>query len=108
MPYKDPEKNKAYQREYQRKRKQQDKARKGEFLVPDDIDPAELVTVDGLKRILANHISLLNLYETDAIIRARAIAQLASIQAKIIETSELEKRIAEIEKKLDGKGAAVR
>jgi len=92
MPYKDPEKQAEYQREWQRMKKAGNNKTPGRTLNPEDIKTAK-----GLLDTLAAVISEVLATEADPLIRARCIGYLISIGLKCVETAELEERITKLE-----------
>jgi hypothetical protein len=97
MPYKDARKQRAYQREYQRKQRS-----KG-------LVTSEKPTLDfGLKS--ANDLIIVLEYiineilpsDLDLGVKGRVIAQLLSVGCKLVETVEIEERLAKLEKAMLG------
>jgi hypothetical protein len=87
MPYKDPEKQKQYQREWQRQR------RAGEtvgFKVLRVSSPEQVKTAQGL-------LSVLTTKEGDTFIRVRTAGYLISIGLKAVEVADLEARLTNLE-----------
>lgn len=92
MPYKDPQKQREYKREWQRARRkeccQDPDGRSGTQLqTPDDVITVLEVQVDALRRDRG-------LKSTD---RAKAIAQLAALTLKAIESRDIERKVEGIE-----------
>ena len=93
MPYKDPEKRKEYQREWQRMRKA------GETGKPSiqTYNPADILTAQRVRDILAKVLNETLAWEGDTLQRARCVAYVAAIAIKACETADLEVRIAALE-----------
>lgn len=99
MPYRDPEKQKAYQREWQRARKA------GEPMKPlaRTLNQAEIKSAQGMLNILADILAQLVADKGDLYMKARTIAYVASVGLRAVETAELERRLTELENKIRGK-----
>jgi len=93
MPYSDPEKMKAYQRNYQRQK------RAGQVKQPikKPLTVEQIATAAGLRDLLATVIAEVQASNTDIIIKARCIAYLAGVTLKAVEISDLEQRIEALE-----------
>ena len=100
MPYKDPLKQKEYQREWQRSQKA------GEPLKPlaRTLNPAEMRTAEGILNVLSDILSQLLAAKGDLYMKARTITYVASVGLKAVETAELERRLNELENKLSSGG----
>ena len=95
MPYKDPNKQRDYQREWARKRR-------GVSSI-DGIEPSiewKLETIEDLKAVLESIISELMPSDLDIGVKARVSAQLINAGCKLLERSELEARMCAIEERL--------
>jgi len=93
MPYKDPERQAEYQREWQReKRAAQVKPSPGRTL-----NPEEIKTAQGLLNTLTETLAEIVGTEADPFIKARCIGYLISIGLKAVEIVELEARISALE-----------
>ncbi len=99
MPYKDKEKNKTYQREWQRKKQTSAAVQSVQstkyFLNP---DPA---TARQLLAILTAALDSVVTAEADPIIKARAIAYLVNVGFRGVEISSLEERLKMLEDNLN-------
>lgn len=96
MPYRDPEKQKAYQREWQRVRKA------GEPMKPfaRTLNQAELRTAQGMLDVLADIVGQLTDAESDLFMKARTIAYVVSVGLRAVETAELERRLIALEERI--------
>ena len=92
MPYKDPEKQAEYQREWQRMKKAGDSKTPGRTL-----NPADIKTAQGMLDTLADVMAEVRATEADPLIRARCIGYLISIGLKCVETADLEARLQKLE-----------
>ena len=99
MPYKDPEKQKEYQREWQRMKKA------GEYNKPTirTLNPEDIQTAKGLLELLSQTIADVQSTESDTLIKARLIGYLISIGLKAVETAGLESRLSSLEEVLKGR-----
>jgi len=97
MPYKDPEKQKEYQREWQRMKKA------GESGKPSirTLNPEEIRTAQGLRDLLSEVISEVRETNGDTFIKARLVGYLVSIGIKAVETADHEERLSNLEDKLN-------
>jgi hypothetical protein len=95
MPYKDPEKQKEYQRQWQRSR------RAGEtvgFKVLRVSSPEEIRTAQGLLGVLSGLIKeVLTTKQGDIFMRARTVGYLISIGLRAVEVADLEARLTNLE-----------
>lgn len=98
MPYKDKEKQKAYQREWQRQK------RAGAMSNCRTLNPEELKTAEAMLDALADILAEVLSAKADLFMRARTAGYLISIGIKAVETAELERRLTELENRLGGKG----
>jgi len=100
MPYKDPERQKEYQRQWQRSR------RAGEsrgFKVIRVSSPEEIRTANTLLTVLAGLIKeVLETKEGDVFMRSRTAGYLISIGLRAVEVADLESRITNLENKIIG------
>ena len=96
MPFKDPEKQRDYQREYMRLQ------RRGLNFTPAQVSiPLEfkLKTAQDILKLLAEQICAVKEdQEAGTLEKARVIAYLASIALRAVETSELEARVEALER----------
>ena len=98
MPYKDPETQKAYQRQWQRARRS---GQPGRFKVLRVSTPEEIRTAHALLNVLGGQIKeILETDEGDVFMRARTVGYLISIGLRAVEVADLESRVAELENKI--------
>jgi hypothetical protein len=98
VPYKDPEKMRAYQREYQRLRKAGLKLTPAKTAVPSDF---RLHTAQDVIELLSEQIAAVKQdKEAGTLEKARTIGYLLTIALKAIETADLEARIEALERVL--------
>lgn len=94
MGYKDPEVRKAYNRDQMRERRSS--------AAPSSVTrntPIEwrASTAQDIKEIVAEQLNRLLNSDIDVAVQSRAVASLASVAIKLIETADLERRINELE-----------
>ena len=103
MPYKDPEQQREYQRQWSRMK------RAGESSKPNlkrrTLNPAEILTAQGIRDMLAEVLNEVMEWEGDTLQRARCVGYVAGIAIKAVETADLEQRITELEQAVEGRGA---
>ena len=100
MPYKDPAKQKEYQRAWQRARRAGETVK---FKVLRVSSPEEIRTATALLSVLAALIKeVLETGEGDVFIRARTAGYLISIGLRAVEVADLECRLAELEDRIAG------
>lgn len=99
MPYKDPEKQAAYQREWQRQRR----AGEVKHNPSRTLNPQDIQTAKGLLELLTETMVEVKDHKGDTLIKARLIGYLVSIGLKAVETAELESRLIELEELISGK-----
>jgi len=96
MPFKDPEKTRAYHRDYQRR------LRSGltacQTLNLDS--PAKIQTAQDVLYLMEETINDVREADADALVRARCIGYLAAITLKAVETANLEARVEAVEETL--------
>ena len=98
MPYKDPSKQKAYQREWQRHSRHLSKG--GSRVLH---EPVNIKTAIGLLSVLAYLIrEVLLSKEGDIYTKARTAGYLVSIGLRAVETADLEARLVDLEEKVFG------
>ena len=103
MPYKDPLKQKEYQREYQRLKRAGESTRTIIKPASKTLNPETAKTAAGLLNVLASLIKeVLTTEEGDTFIRARTAGYLISIGLKAIEVADLEQRLTNLENKILG------
>ena len=100
MPYKDPEKQKEYQREWQRMKKA------GESGKPSirTLNPEDVRTAQGIRDMLSEVLAEVQAWKGDTLQRARCIGYIAAIAIKAVETADLESRLAALEEDMERKG----
>ena len=99
MPYKDPARQKDYQRQWQRTRRA---GEPGRFKVLRIRSPEEIRTATALLSVLAGLIKeVLETKEGDVFLRARTTGYLISIGLKAVEVADLEMRVANLEIRLE-------
>lgn len=93
MPIKDPEKRRIYHRNWRRAKVQG---------LRKIIEPVEkLETVSDLRRVLETVVSqIMHDKSMDLAVKGRVVAQLLTVGVKIIEFSDIERRIIKIEEAL--------
>ena len=100
MPYANTEKNKQYQREYQRLKRAGKTGSVKENLAF-NLDQAQ--TAKGLTKLLAETILEVKESNADTIIKARLLGYLIGIGLKCVETADLEQRLTNLENALKDK-----
>lgn len=100
MGYKDPEKQKTYQRNWQRRRRI---GEVGKFKVLRVTSPEEIRTARALLGLLADLIkSVLESKEGDIFLKARTAGYLITIGLRAVEVADLESRIKALEEHSGG------
>jgi hypothetical protein len=100
MAYKDPERQREYQREWQRARRA---GNSPGFKVLRVSSPEEIRTAHALLTILAGLIKqVLETKEGDVFMRSRTAGYLISIGLKAVEVADLEGRVTNLENKVMG------
>jgi len=98
MPYRDPETQRAYQRQWQRARRA---GETGRFKVLRVSSPEEIRTATALLGVLAGLIkSVLETKSGDVFMRARTAGYLISIGLKAVEVADLESRLEALEQRV--------
>lgn len=98
MPYKDPEKMRAYQREYKRLQRAGSRLTPGQTLVPLEF---KLQTAQDVIDLLAEQIAAVKQdKKAGTLEKARTVGYLLTIALKAIETANLEARIEAMERVL--------
>ena len=103
MPFKDPERRRSYNRDYQRLRRsgQPTGSRGVEVIRVSNLQQTE--TARGLLRILGGLISdVLESKQGDAFIKARTVAYVVSVALRAVETGNLETRVSNLEARIGG------
>lgn len=95
MPYKAPERQKAYQREYQRQ-KRASQAKPCVKLCTQ----VDTINAQKIRDLLAEQMENVRSAEGDVFIKARCFAFIASIALKAVEVADLEERVTELENRL--------
>lgn len=104
MPYKDIEKQRAYQQEYYRRKRNNTtgiEENSSNLTIKQEFHKEEFLTAKGLLLALAEQIAIVRLIDCEPITRARAIAQLVGVGHKVIETADLEERLTKLEEMLE-------
>ena len=100
MPYKDPERQREYQRQWQRARRA---GETGRFKVLRISSPEEIRTAHALLSVLAGLIKqVLEAKEGDVFMRSRTAGYLISIGLRAVEVADLEARLTNLENKVWG------
>jgi len=100
MGYKDPERQREYQRQWQRARRA---GESGRFKVLRVSSPAEIRTANALLTVLAGLIKeVLTTKEGDVFMRSRTAGYLISIGLRAVEVANLEGRLTNLENKIHG------
>ena len=103
MPFKDPERRRSYNREYQRLRRAgQPTGNRGiEVIRVSNLEQTK--TASGLLCVLSNLIKqVLDTKEGDVFMRSRTCGYLISIGLRAVEVADLESRITNLENKVLG------
>lgn len=98
MPYKDPEKQKTYQREWQRSRKAGEPMKP----LPRTLNSGEIRTAQGMLDVLVETLAQLMEAKADLFMKARTIAYVVSVGLRAVEIAELERRLIELENRMGG------
>jgi len=100
MSYKDPAKQREYQRNWQRARRA---GETGRFKVLRVSSPEEIRTAHALLALLADLIKqVLETKEGDTLIRARTAGYLITIGLRAVEVADLDSRIRAMEERFGG------
>ena len=100
MGYKDPEKQREYQRNWQRSRRI---GEVGKFKVLRVSSPQEIATARALLALLADLIkSVLESKEGDVFLKARTAGYLITIGLRAVEVADLEGRLQQLEERYRG------
>jgi hypothetical protein len=100
MPYKDPEKTRAYHREYKRIRRSGESITPGQTLIP---LPFRMKTAQDILALLADQVQAVRdapKEEAGTLEKARCIGYLCGIALKAVEVSDLDARLAAMEQVL--------
>jgi len=104
MPYKDPEKRQAYQREYKRMQRAGSSQTPGQTLVP---LPFRLKTAQDVLALIEEQVNAVREEpEAGTLEKARAIGYLAGIALKAVEVADLSGRVEAVEQVLRRRKAA--
>lgn len=99
MPYRDPEKRRAYHREYKRLRRAGLSQTPGQTLVP---MPFRLKTAQDILALLAEQVAAVREDENAGVLeKARCIGYLAGIALKAVEVADLSTRVEALERALN-------
>jgi hypothetical protein len=93
MPYKDKEKQKEYQRNWQRERRASSPGRV-------QSSTADIKTAQAMLDVLLDILDQLLMAEADLFMKARTIAYVVSVGLKGVEIAELEKRLLILEDRI--------
>ena len=94
MPYKDPAKQAAYQREWQRARRSvQPSPRR-------TVNPEDIRTASALLGLLSELLAELMACDLDLVTKSRTVGYLAGVALKATETAELERRLEDLETRI--------
>jgi hypothetical protein len=104
MPYKDPEKQRDYQREYKRMQRAGSSQTPGQTLVP---LPFRLKTAQDVLALIEEQVNAVREEpEAGTLEKARAIGYLAGIALKAVEVADLSGRVEALEQVLRKRKAA--
>ena len=104
MPYKDPEKRQAYQREYKRMRRAGSSQTPSQTLVP---LPFRLKTAQDVLALIEEQVNVVrDEPEAGTLEKARTIGYLAGIALKAVEVADLSSRVEALEQVLKRRKAA--
>ena len=103
MPFKDKEKRRNYNRDYQRLRRAGQSTTEHGLKVLQPLNPEQTETAGGLLSVLGGLIGeVLTTDKGDIFMRARTAGYLISIGLKAVEVADLESRITNLENKVMG------
>lgn len=95
MPYRDPIKQRAYQREYQRLRRAGSRQTPNQSPIPSSF---RLQTARDVIRLIEEQVNLVRLdVDADTLEKARAVGYLAGVALRAIEAGDLSARIESLE-----------
>jgi len=97
MPYKDPEQQRAFQREYQRERRA---SLSGTTKSNKTLNREDTQTARGLLELLSTVIAEVRTADGDIFLKARLTTYIVSVTLKCVETADLESRITDLENSL--------
>jgi hypothetical protein len=104
MPYKDPEKQRDYQREYKRMQRAGSSQTPGQTLVP---LPFRLKTAQDVLTLIEEQVNAVREEpEAGTLEKARAVGYLAGIALKAVEVADLSARLEAVEQVLKRRKAA--
>lgn len=95
MPYRDPERQRKYQRESARRRRAGATAEKNRSTAP-----IRLASAEAVRLLLEECANEVRAARVDAVIRARTVARLCDVVLKALDMGELERRISALEGKV--------
>jgi hypothetical protein len=103
MPFKDKEKRRSYNRDYQRLRRAGQPTGSRGIEVLSESNPEQIRTANALLTVLAGLIKeVLETKEGDVFMRSRTAGYLISIGLKAVEVADIEARITNLENKVMG------
>ncbi len=103
MPYRDPERRRAAQREWARRRRAgtADGSTKRPRLIDPEAGAAHLLdSAERVLAVLAEQVALVRTTDADPLAKARVIGYLAGLGLRAVELVDHETRIAELEARL--------
>ena len=104
MPYKDPDKRRAYQREYRRMQRAGSSETPGQTLIP---LPFRLKTARDVLALIEEQVNAVrDEPEAGTLEKARAVGYLAGIALKAVEVADLSARVEAVERVLRGRRKA--
>jgi hypothetical protein len=98
MPYADPEKRKAYQREYSRRRRAGLPKGHPQTLFTVTV---QTITAEDILGLLGETIEEVRAADADVLVRARVIGYLAGVTIRTLEVTGLEARLEAVEEALN-------
>ncbi len=99
MPFADPDKAREYNREYQRKKRQEQKDTPAANLITNrpEISKDDIKTAKGLLDLLAGTIAEVYESDTEILTKARVIGYLVGVGLKTVELADIEDRLQRLE-----------
>ncbi len=96
MPFKDPVKQKEYQREWQRAKRAGEPTK----VQSSTLSSTDIQTAQDMLNILTEMLGQLLKANADLFLKARTIAYCISVGLRAVETAEIEARLTELEKRV--------